>query len=87
MYKHQGDQKALPKICLLVCDNSLPNILTSKQTFTDIFVEFLRSSHPNQSKDSLSFILDSYDVVEAQEYPDLDKEQYEGIIISGSGEQ
>ncbi|KLO18257.1 class I glutamine amidotransferase-like protein [Schizopora paradoxa] len=74
----------LPKICLLVCDNSLSGILSSKQTFTDIFVEFLRSSHPNHHKGSPSFILDSYDVVDAQEYPNLDKEQYDGIIISGS---
>lgn len=75
----------LPKICLLVCDNSLPSILTSKQTFADIFIEFLRSSHPSYRKGSSSFILDSYDVVDAQEYPNLEKEQYDGIIISGSG--
>jgi len=29
-------------------------------------------------------VLDSFDVVDAQEYPDLDKGQYDGVIISGS---
>ncbi|KAL5504984.1 hypothetical protein ACEPAH_7647 [Sanghuangporus vaninii] len=76
------------KLALLLCDTPVPAVLSAKGTYLDVFRELLRlsypSSRPENEQSPLPFILDGFDVVSAQEYPDLDKGEYSGVLISGS---
>jgi hypothetical protein len=72
------------RLALFVCDTPLPTVLAEHGDYHAIFHRLLVDSHPSQSKDDL--ILDSYDVVHEMEYPSSDKE-YDGIILTGSGEE
>lgn len=69
------------KLALLLCDTPVPVVLQSHGTYLDIFRDQLRLSNPDAS---FPFSLDGYDVVNAQEYPDLDNGDYKGVLISGS---
>ena len=74
------------KLALLMCDTPIPTVREQFGTYLDIFRTQLQLSNPNQT---FPFTLDGFDVVGAQEYPDLDsdgaEEGYRGILISGSG--
>ena len=75
-------------LALLLCDTPVPAVLSEKGTYLDVFREHLLLSYPStkreHEKSALPFILDGFDVVSAQEYPDLDKGGYKGVLISGS---
>ncbi|KAL5521075.1 hypothetical protein ACEPAG_8997 [Sanghuangporus baumii] len=82
-------QSTVPiKLALLLCDTPVPAVLAAKGTYLDVFRELLRLSYPSfklENEQSPSpFILDGFDVVSAQEYPDLNKGEYSGVLISGS---
>ncbi len=75
------------KLALLMCDTPIPSVREEFGTYLDIFRTQLSLSNPDQS---FPFTLDAFDVVGAQEYPDLnapvsDGDGYRGILISGSG--
>lgn len=67
------------KLALLLCDTPVPNVFAHHGSYLDIFNAHLTASLP-----TASFTLDGFDVVEKQQYPDLDA-GYRGILISGSG--
>lgn len=71
------------KLALLECDTPVPVVKANHGTYLPIFLDFLRSSLPPSSRD-LQFTLEGFDVVTAQEYPDLDNGEYKGVLISGS---
>lgn len=75
-----GESKPV-KLALLMCDTPVPAVLERRGTYLDIFRDQLRFSNPRAE---FPFELDGYDVVTAQEYPNLD-EGYVGVLISGSG--
>lgn len=68
------------KLALLTCDTPVQKVLETHGTYLDIFRDQLLESNPDSS---FPFTLDGFDVVTAQEYPDLDA-GYKGILISGS---
>ena len=71
------------KLALLLCDTPVPAVVKEYGTYLDIFRSQLQLSNPD---DQFPFTLDGFDVVEAQEYPNLDDgEGYRGVLISGSG--
>ncbi|KAL5483526.1 hypothetical protein ACEPAI_8758 [Sanghuangporus weigelae] len=76
------------KLALLLCDTPVPAVLSAKGTYLDVFRELLRLSYPSSKLENeqspLPFILDGFDVVSAQDYPDLDRGEYSGVLISGS---
>ena len=71
------------KLALLMCDTPIPAVREKYGTYLDIFRKQLHDSNPDVS---FPFTLDGYDVVTAQEYPNLDHDAgYAGVLISGSG--
>ncbi|KAI5117618.1 hypothetical protein M0805_001218 [Coniferiporia weirii] len=82
------------KLALLLCDTPIPAVRAVHGTYLDIFRAQLRGSYPRrasgaeaeaEAEAAFPFSLDGFDVVEAQEYPDLDEGQgYAGVLISGS---
>ena len=70
------------KLALLLCDTPIPAVREAYGTYLDIFRKQLHESNPDAS---FPFTLDGFDVVDAQEYPDLDA-GYAGVLISGSGQ-
>jgi hypothetical protein len=78
------------KLALLLCDTPIPTVQKTHGTYVDIFRTQLQASLPAGA--NVEFTLEGYDVVVAQEYPDLgDNEEgdggYAGVLISGSGER
>jgi hypothetical protein len=72
------------RLALLVCDTPIPAVVKEHGEYPVIFNRLFRTSLPDGLVD---FVLDSYDVRCAMEYPTggvLDT--YDGIIITGSGE-
>lgn len=69
------------KLALLMCDTPVPAVRATHGTYLDIFRKQLHGSNPDAS---FPFTLDGYDVVDAEQYPDLDA-GYKGVLISGSG--
>lgn len=69
------------KLALLLCDTPTPKVRDVYGTYLDVFRKQLHESNPDTS---FPFTLDGYDVVEAQEYPDIN-DGYHGILLSGSG--
>lgn len=70
----------MTKLALLVCDTPHPSVVSVYGAYPEIFTKLLESSSNTKG----DWSLDSFDVVNKMEYPDLEKEQYEGIIITGS---
>lgn len=70
------------KLALFLCDIPTPAVREAYGTYLDIFRKQLHESNPDAS---FPFTLDGFDVVNAQEYPDLDA-GYAGVLISGSGQ-
>lgn len=76
------------RLALLECDTPPPAIEQRRGTYWNIFSELLKAS-----RSDVEFILEGYDVVKEQKYPDAEKLQvkgeseggYRGILISGSG--
>ena len=78
------DGRAPVKLALLMCDTPVPAVVSTIGTYLDVFRNQLRFSNPDAS---FPFILEGFDVVSAQEYPDIDSllgGGYKGILISGS---
>lgn len=71
------------KLALLLCDTPVPAMLNTYGTYLDIFRNQLLLSNPSHPA-PFPFTLDGYDVVDKQEYPDLDEGEYTGVLISGS---
>ena len=69
------------KLAILLCDTPVPAVVESRGTYLDIFRNLLTQSKPDPS---VPFSLDGFDVIDAQEYPDLENGEYKGILISGS---
>ncbi|THH07008.1 hypothetical protein EW145_g3685 [Phellinidium pouzarii] len=78
--EHTEPRAKLVKLALLLCDTPVPAVVKTRGTYLDIFRDQLHYSNPDAT---FPFTLDGYDVVTAQEYPDLN-ENYTGILISGS---
>lgn len=73
------------KLALLICDTPVPAVLERDGTYHDVYHTWLRITHPkNDIPSESTFILEGFDVKE-QIYPDLDSNNYSGILISGSG--
>jgi GMP synthase-like glutamine amidotransferase len=70
------------RLALLICDTPLPSVVQTHGDYLAIFTRFFKASLPDPQ---VEFSLDGFDVVNKQEYPPLDTE-YDGIVISGSGE-
>jgi hypothetical protein len=66
------------RLALLICDTPLPQVVAVHGDYHRIFNALLTESRP---KNAPHFILDPYDVVHKQEYP---QGSYDGIIITGS---
>lgn len=76
------------KIALLLCDTPIPTVLSTHGTYVDIFRNLLQASLPPSAE--VDFTLDGFDVVVAQDYPDLGEDEdstgdYDGVLITGSG--
>lgn len=67
------------RLALFLCDTPIPAVQETDGDYTTIFTTLLRNSSP-----STHFIIDPYDVRHKQEYPE-DVDQYQGIILTGSG--
>jgi hypothetical protein len=69
-------------LAVLLCDTPNPSVVERHGDYHAIFQELLESSYPGtEDKD---FILDPYDVVQKQEYPEV-PDHYAGILLTGSG--
>ena len=77
-----GIERETLKLALLECDTPVDAVRSTYGTYLDIFRHQLLSSLPESSRD-YPFILEGFDVVNAQEYPNLDA-GYKGVLISGS---
>ncbi len=71
------------RVALFVCDVPLAAVVEKDGDYPVIFNELLRQ-FLSLADSSASFILDSYDVREKMEYP-KDIDEYQGIIMTGSG--
>ncbi|PAV18111.1 class I glutamine amidotransferase [Pyrrhoderma noxium] len=72
------------KLALLICDTPVPAVLERDGTYHDVYHTWLRITHPkNDIPSESTFILEGFDVKE-QIYPNLDSNDYSGILISGS---
>lgn len=68
------------RAALFLCDTPIQPVLDEDGDYTKIFGELLRKSAP----EGVTYTMDSYDVRDKMEYPE-DIDQYQGIIITGSG--
>lgn len=67
------------KLAILLCDIPVPQVANVYGSYTNIFDSLLKNSLPEAQ-----FTLEGFDVVTAQEYPNLD-DGYDGVLLSGSG--
>jgi hypothetical protein len=70
------------RLALLLCDTLSPAVKAVQGDYYDLYGRLLKSSFPPTAKESV--LVDPFDVVHAQEYPDKDAD-YAAVILSGSG--
>lgn len=74
------------RIAILVCDTPVPNVVARFGNYGNIFTTLLKAGADSLTSQDISSTsgleISSFDVVIAQEYPNL--EDVDGILISGS---
>ena len=72
------------RLALLLCDTPIPAVQKLHGDYLAIFNKLLHSSLPPEASPE-RFVVDSFDVVHEQKYPNHDDVEYAGVLISGAG--
>lgn len=71
------------RLAILECDTPIPSVLERRGTYGDIFADILGTALKGlPAYSAVEPLFTSWDVVDKQEYPDLD--QVDGILLTGS---